>query len=77
MRFAPVMTINAKQAKRIRHLLRITSRQSAEIAELRQENEILRGDAETLALMVPKEGREVAMAIVRDRRRIVRLEETT
>lgn len=84
----PLLSICLRQATRIRFLVRLTERQAAHIAmlqrrlaeaevcdpnaDLHTENERLRGEMDLLALCIPHNRRDIALALLRDRRRIER-----
>lgn len=71
MRFAPVMRVNASQARRLRFLHRLVEKQQGRIRMLERERDQARADAELVLALVPDDRKRDACALVRTRHEIV------
>lgn len=73
---APVVTVNARQARRIRSQTRIIETQDQVIETLRTRLARIQADVDLLGACLPREKRALALSLVRDRHRIEDLDET-
>lgn len=73
---APVVTVNVRQARRIRAQRELLIDQAVRIEALTERLRRIHADVELLGACLPREKRGLALALVRDRHRIEDLEET-